>query len=281
MHGRRRRVRGRRRRPGRPGRCRDGVHGVRCRASRPGRPAPCVHRRGAVAAGVAHLVYTSFYGAAPDATFTLARDHWATEEHIRASGLAFTFLRDNLYADFLPLMADEHGVIRGPAGDGRVAAVAIDDVADGGGRGAAATRPRTPVPPTTSPARRRSRLPRSRRSCTAAGAGPVTLPGRDARRGVRVPGGVRRADLAGRRLGQHLHGDRQRRVGHGDRRRPTAERHPATSLTDLLAADPSGSARNREPGVDARCDPVRVIRPQDERHSARGGGPVRRACARR
>jgi uncharacterized protein YbjT (DUF2867 family) len=83
----------------------------------------------AAAAGVSHLVYTSFYGASPTATFTLARDHHATEEHIRASGLAFTFLRDNLYADFFPLMADEQGVIRGPAGDGRVAAVAMDDIA--------------------------------------------------------------------------------------------------------------------------------------------------------
>jgi len=82
------------------------------------------------AAGVGHLVYTSFYGAAPDATFTLVRDHWATEEHIKASGLAYTILRDNLYADFLPLMADDNGVIRGPAGDGRVSAVATDDVAD-------------------------------------------------------------------------------------------------------------------------------------------------------
>jgi uncharacterized protein YbjT (DUF2867 family) len=84
----------------------------------------------AAAAGVRHLVYVSFYGAAPDATFTLARDHWATEEHIRASGLAYTFLRDNLYADFLPFMAGPDGVIRGPAGDGRVAAVARADIAD-------------------------------------------------------------------------------------------------------------------------------------------------------
>ena len=61
----------------------------------------------AAGAGVRHLVYTSFAGAAPDAVFTLARDHWATEEHIRASGLAFTFLRDNLYADFLPLMVGD------------------------------------------------------------------------------------------------------------------------------------------------------------------------------
>ncbi|BCJ45710.1 NAD(P)-dependent oxidoreductase [Actinoplanes ianthinogenes] len=84
----------------------------------------------AAAAGVEHLVYISFYGAAPDATFTLARDHWATEEHIRSRGLAATFLRDNLYADFLPMLAGADGVIRGPAGDGRVAAVAQDDIAD-------------------------------------------------------------------------------------------------------------------------------------------------------
>ena len=84
----------------------------------------------AVAAGVRHLVYTSFVGATPDAVFTLARDHHATEQHIRRSGLAFTFLRDNLYADFLPLMVGADGVIRGPAGGGRVAAVAQDDIAD-------------------------------------------------------------------------------------------------------------------------------------------------------
>ncbi|KQS98373.1 SDR family oxidoreductase [Cellulomonas sp. Leaf395] len=80
-------------------------------------------------AGVRHVVYTSFLGAAPDATFTLARDHWATEEHLRASGMAFTFLRDSLYLDFLPLLAGEDGAIRGPAGDGRVGAVARADVA--------------------------------------------------------------------------------------------------------------------------------------------------------
>ncbi|MGY1607726.1 NmrA family NAD(P)-binding protein [Geodermatophilus sp. SYSU D00700] len=84
----------------------------------------------AVAAGVAHLVYVSFLGAAPDATFTLARDHWATEEHVRGHGLTATFLRDSLYADFTPRLVGEDGVVRGPAGDGRVAVVAQDDVAD-------------------------------------------------------------------------------------------------------------------------------------------------------
>jgi NAD(P)H dehydrogenase (quinone) len=85
---------------------------------------------GAVAAGVTHLVYVSFYGAAPAATFTHARDHWHTEQHIRNSGLQFTFLRDNLYADFVPGMVGEDGVIRGPAGDGKVSLVAQDDIAD-------------------------------------------------------------------------------------------------------------------------------------------------------
>ena len=62
--------------------------------------------------------------------FTLGRDHFRTEEYIEESGLAYTFLRDNLYADFFPMMVGEDGVIRGPAGDGRVAAVAQDDIAD-------------------------------------------------------------------------------------------------------------------------------------------------------
>lgn len=84
----------------------------------------------AVDAGVEHVIYTSFFGAAPDCTFTLGRDHFATEEHLRSRGLAFTFLRDNFYLDFLPLTVGEDGVIRGPAGAGRVSAVARSDVAD-------------------------------------------------------------------------------------------------------------------------------------------------------
>lgn len=87
----------------------------------------------AAAAGVRHVVYTSFYGAAPTCTFTLGRDHWATEQHALAlheqAGIEVTFLRDNLYLDFLPGLVGEDGVIRGPAGDGRMSGVARDDVA--------------------------------------------------------------------------------------------------------------------------------------------------------
>lgn len=88
----------------------------------------------AVAAGVQRLVYTSFAGAAPDATFTFARDHWRTEQHLadvaERTGLRVTVLRDNLYHHALTRFVGEDDVIRGPAGDGRVASVSHDDVAD-------------------------------------------------------------------------------------------------------------------------------------------------------
>ncbi|TAK69743.1 MAG: SDR family oxidoreductase [Actinomycetota bacterium] len=84
----------------------------------------------AAAVGVEHIVYTSFVGAAADSVFTLGRDHAATEQLLQAMSVATTLLRDNLYADFVPLLAGEDDVIRGPGGGGRVAVVAIDDIAD-------------------------------------------------------------------------------------------------------------------------------------------------------
>jgi NAD(P)H dehydrogenase (quinone) len=84
----------------------------------------------AKAAGVERIVYVSFLGAGPEATFTFARDHWATEEAIRASGLAFSFLRSSLYLDFMPSFVGPERTIRGPGGHGRFAPVARDDLAD-------------------------------------------------------------------------------------------------------------------------------------------------------
>ncbi len=84
----------------------------------------------AVEAGVQHIVYLSFLNAAEDATFILARDHFHTEEHIRKLGVAFTFLRVSLYTDNVPLRVSDDGVIRAPAGEGHVAWVTRDDIAD-------------------------------------------------------------------------------------------------------------------------------------------------------
>ena len=43
--------------------------------------------------------------------------------------MAWTFLRDNLYLEFMDQMVGPDGVIRGPAGDGRAAVVSHDDIA--------------------------------------------------------------------------------------------------------------------------------------------------------
>ena len=92
-----------------------------------------VHHRAAVdafvSAGVKRVVYTSFIGAAPDAVFTFARDHFHTERYLESAGLRFSALRNSLYQDMLPdLVAD--GIVRGPAGTGRFAPVSRADIAD-------------------------------------------------------------------------------------------------------------------------------------------------------
>ena len=84
----------------------------------------------ASAAGVNHIIYLSVMNAAPNATFILAHDHFHTEEHIRASGMAFTFLRASLYMDNVPQCVSADDVIRVPSGEGRAAWVTRDDIAD-------------------------------------------------------------------------------------------------------------------------------------------------------
>src|SRR3954454_3343928 len=83
--------------------------------------------------GVQRIVYTSFLNAAPDAVFTLVRQHVATEQAIAATGLRWTALRHSMYADFVPFFAvrqDGRAVIAAPAGDGRASFVSRDDLAD-------------------------------------------------------------------------------------------------------------------------------------------------------
>jgi uncharacterized protein YbjT (DUF2867 family) len=84
----------------------------------------------AVEAGVQRLAYLSFVGA-DESSFTLGREHGATERIIRESGIpAYTFPRMNLYMDFIPTMVGDDGAIRGPADEGRLAAVLRDDIAE-------------------------------------------------------------------------------------------------------------------------------------------------------
>ncbi|MFI1715383.1 SDR family oxidoreductase [Streptomyces litmocidini] len=85
----------------------------------------------AKAAGVAQLAYTGVLGG-PEADFTLADEHKATEELILASGLPYTFLRNGWYsenytANLAPVLA--HGAVVASAGEGRVASASRADYA--------------------------------------------------------------------------------------------------------------------------------------------------------
>lgn len=86
----------------------------------------------AKAAGVARILYTSILRA--DTTpMALAADHKATEEAIRASGLAFTFLRNGWYTENHTGSlggAIAAGAMIGAAGAGRFSSAARADYAD-------------------------------------------------------------------------------------------------------------------------------------------------------
>jgi len=86
----------------------------------------------AVRAGVRHVVYTSFARPELDSPVLPAADHHATETAIAASGMGWTFLRDNLYADNLLRSlprAVASGQLVAAAGAGAAAYVTREDCA--------------------------------------------------------------------------------------------------------------------------------------------------------
>jgi NAD(P)H dehydrogenase (quinone) len=85
----------------------------------------------AVRAGVGHLVYTSGPRATTSSMLLMA-DHRATEEHLAASGLTTTILRNGWYVEnYTPQVPTylEHGMV-GSAGDGRVSLALRSELAD-------------------------------------------------------------------------------------------------------------------------------------------------------
>lgn len=82
----------------------------------------------AVRDGVRHVVYTSLTGAGDHLGFALA--HRATERLVTTSGLAWTILRNGLYAELFGALLTwtPHG-LESPFADGALAAVARTDLA--------------------------------------------------------------------------------------------------------------------------------------------------------
>lgn len=79
--------------------------------------------------GVGHIVYTSLTDAGDHLGFALA--HRWTENRLRSGKAHWTILRNGLYAELIgQLLAPREGVISAPFGQGGVAAVARNDLAE-------------------------------------------------------------------------------------------------------------------------------------------------------
>jgi NAD(P)H dehydrogenase (quinone) len=84
----------------------------------------------AARADVAHLIYLSFVNAGPKAIFSHAREHGATEEMLRASGVPWTAIRNSMYADDIPGWFDPDGVAREPGEEARMSFSYRPELAD-------------------------------------------------------------------------------------------------------------------------------------------------------
>ena len=79
--------------------------------------------------GVRHIVYTSLTDAGDHLGFALA--HRWTERRLSSGTAQWTILRNGLYAELIgQLLAPREGVVSAPFGQGGVAAVARDDLAE-------------------------------------------------------------------------------------------------------------------------------------------------------
>lgn len=86
-------------------------------------------------AGIKHILYTG--AALKDVNNSAIKDfigdHFLTEDYIRESGLSYTFLRNTLYAEAIPMFAGEKAVETGiylPAGNGKVPFVCRKDLGE-------------------------------------------------------------------------------------------------------------------------------------------------------
>lgn len=88
------------------------------------------------ASDVKHVVYTSFVKkeiSVPSAVAFVTDAHIKTEQWLKESGKIYTFLRNNLYLNFVPVFIGDKVLETGvyyPAGEGKTAAATREDMAE-------------------------------------------------------------------------------------------------------------------------------------------------------
>lgn len=86
----------------------------------------------AKAMGVKHLVKLAALGTAPDSPVGLLRWHAEIEDHIRRSGLKYTFLHPHFFMENLLANAGtvkKDGAIYSPLGDALISPISVEDIA--------------------------------------------------------------------------------------------------------------------------------------------------------
>jgi len=92
-------------------------------------------------AGVRYLIYLSTLGASPESRFPMSRDHYESEQFLKATGMPHTILRDSFYSELAVQMFNEEGVMKGPGGQGKVSWVGREEIAEAAAKLLASDKP--------------------------------------------------------------------------------------------------------------------------------------------
>ena len=102
-------------------------------------------------AGVRYLIYLSTLGASPNSRFPMSRDHYESEGFLKKTGVPHTVLRDSFYSELAVQMFNEEGVMKGPAGQGKVSWVGREEIAEAAAKLLADDKPSLGTFPMTGP----------------------------------------------------------------------------------------------------------------------------------
>lgn len=102
-------------------------------------------------AGVSYLIYLSTLGASPDSRFPMSRDHYESEQFLKATGVPHTILQDSYYSELAVQMFNDEGVMKGPGGQGKVSWVGREEIAEAAAKLLAGNTPLLGIFPMTGP----------------------------------------------------------------------------------------------------------------------------------
>jgi NAD(P)H dehydrogenase (quinone) len=102
-------------------------------------------------AGVRYLIYLSTLGASPDSRFPMSRDHYESEQFLKATGVPHSILQDSFYSELAVQMFNDEGVMKGPGGQGKVSWVGREEIAEAAAKLLASDKPMQGTFPMTGP----------------------------------------------------------------------------------------------------------------------------------